>query len=475
MVCTKIYWLLTVLIFPVISFANKPNVLLIAVDDLNADLGCYGHPLVKSPNVDRLAERGLRFDRAYCQYPVCNPSRSSFMTGLYPEQTGVLSNAGHFRDKQPDIASLSQHFINHGYFAARIGKIYHYGVPTQIGTDGEDDKASWNKVINPIGIDRTRQDEVITLRAGSYGGTMSWLLLDSKDEEHTDGQAALAAVKLMEDHHPDKTGKPFFLAVGFYRPHTPYVAPLHHAQHYPLDKIEPVLELPGDRDDIPPAALPDRPNQRELTLEQRKEIIRAYYASTTLMDACLGRVLDGLKKLKLDDDTIVVFLSDHGYHLGQHGLWQKSDLFEGSARVPFIISVPGMKTAGQSSNSLTELIDLYPTLADLCNLPQPKHLKGHSLAPLLANPMATVRQAAYSTTRIRPRLPGFTGKVKPLGRSIRTDRYRYTEWADGKYGVELYDYQTDPREITNLARSAAHTDKVKQLKTIFDQTRKHTR
>ena len=473
--CTKIYWLLTVLIFPVISFANKPNVLLIAVDDLNADLGCYGHPLVKSPNVDRLAERGLRFDRAYCQYPVCNPSRSSFMTGLYPEQTGVLSNAGHFRDKQPDIASLSQHFINHGYFAARIGKIYHYGVPTQIGTDGEDDKASWNKVINPIGIDRTRQDEVITLRAGSYGGTMSWLLLDSKDEEHTDGQAALAAVKLMEDHHPDKTGKPFFLAVGFYRPHTPYVAPLHHAQHYPLDKIEPVLELPGDRDDIPPAALPDRPNQRELTLEQRKEIIRAYYASTTLMDACLGRVLDGLKKLKLDDDTIVVFLSDHGYHLGQHGLWQKSDLFEGSARVPFIISVPGMKTAGQSSNSLTELIDLYPTLADLCNLPQPKHLKGHSLAPLLANPMATVRQAAYSTTRIRPRLPGFTGKVKPLGRSIRTDRYRYTEWADGKYGVELYDYQTDPREITNLARSAAHTDKVKQLKTIFDQTRKHTR
>ena len=472
---TKIHWLLSVLIFPLISFADKPNVLLIAVDDLNADLGCYGHPLVKSPNVDRLAERGLRFDRAYCQYPVCNPSRSSFMTGLYPEQTGVLSNAGHFRDKQPDIASLSQHFINHGYFAARIGKIYHYGVPTQIGTDGEDDKASWNKVINPIGIDRTRQDEVITLRAGSYGGTMSWLLLDSKDEEHTDGQAALAAVKLMEEHHPNKTGKPFFLAVGFYRPHTPYVAPLHHARHYPLDKIKPVLELPGDRDDIPPAALPDRPNQRELTIEQRKEIIRAYYASTTLMDACLGRVLDGLKKLKLDDDTIVVFLSDHGYHLGQHGLWQKSDLFEGSARVPFIISVPGMKTAGQSSSSLTELIDLYPTLADLCNLPQPKHLKGHSLAPLLANPTATVRQAAYSTTRIRPRLPGFTGKVKPLGRSIRTDRYRYTEWADGKYGVELYDYQTDPREITNLARSAAHTDKVKQLKTIFDQTRKHTR
>ena len=223
------------LFLAVSSGHQRPNVVLILSDDLGYhDLGCYGHPLVHSPNVDRLAKRGLRFDRAYCQYPVCNPSRSSFMTGLYPEQTGVLSNAGHFRDKTPAIASLSQHFINHGYFAARIGKIYHYGVPTQIGTDGVDDKPSWNKVINPIGIDRTRQDEVITLRAGAYGGTMSWLLLDSKDEEHTDGQAALAAVYFLEENHPDKTGKPFFLAVGFYRPHTPYVAPKKYFAMYPL-------------------------------------------------------------------------------------------------------------------------------------------------------------------------------------------------------------------------------------------------
>ena len=173
------------------------------------------------------------------------------------------------------------------------------------------------------------------------------------------------------------------------------------------------MEIPGDRDDIPPAALPDRPNHRELTIEQRKEIIRAYYASTTLMDACLGRVLDGLEKLKLADDTIVVFLSDHGYHLGHHGLWQKSDLFEGSARVPLIISVPGMKTAGQTSDSLTELVDLYPTLTDLCGLPKPKHLKGKSLTPVLTDPKATIRKAAFSTTRIRPRLPGITGKAKP--------------------------------------------------------------
>jgi arylsulfatase A-like enzyme len=240
-----------------------------------------------------------------------------------------------------------------------------------------------------------------------------------------------------------------------------------------LDKIKPVLEIPGDRDDIPRAALPDRPHQRELTLEQRKEIIRAYYASITLMDACLGRVLDGLEKLKLADDTIVVFLSDHGYHLGHHGLWQKSDLFEGSARVPLIISVPGMKTAGQATASLTELVDLYPTLADLCGLPKPKHLKGQSLLPILADPKAAVRKAAYSTTRIRKRLPGLNGQK--LGRSIRTTRYRYTEWNEGQHGVELYDYQNDPKEITNLARSAAHTATLKKMKTLFDQTRKHTK
>ena len=260
---TAVFRLLILLILasPAIH-AAAPNVLLIAVDDLNADLGCYGHPLVHSPNVDRLAKRGLRFDKAYCQYPVCNPSRSSFMTGLYPEQTGVLSNAGNFRDKHPKLATLSQHFMKHGYFAARVGKIYHYGVPLQIGTDGEDDKPSWNKVVNPIGIDRVELDAVTSLRKGSYGGTLSWRIVDSKDEDHTDGQGALAAIKLLEENHPDKTGKPFFLAVGFYRPHTPYVAPTHHAKHYPLSKINPVLEKPGDRDDIPLAALHDRPNQR---------------------------------------------------------------------------------------------------------------------------------------------------------------------------------------------------------------------
>ena len=246
----------------------KPNVLFIAVDDLNNDLGCYGHPLVQSPNIDRLASRGMRFDRAYCQYPVCNPSRASLMTGLYPEQTGVLSNAGDFRERHPDITTLSQHFMNNGYFAARVGKIYHYGVPLQIGTDGKDDAASWNTVANPIGIDRTELDSVATLQKGKYGGTLSWRIVESRDDDHTDGKGALEAIRLIEKNHPDKTGKPFFLAMGFFRPHTPYVAPAHYADLYPLDKIDPVMEKPGDRDDIPPAALADRVHQRELSSGQ---------------------------------------------------------------------------------------------------------------------------------------------------------------------------------------------------------------
>ena len=407
----------------------KPNVLLIAVDDLNTDLGCYGHPLVHSPNVDRLAKRGVRFEKAYCQYPVCNPSRSSFMTGLYPEQTGVLSNAGNFRGKHPKLVALSQHFMKHGYFAARVGKIYHYGVPLQIGTDGEDDKVSWNEVVNPIGVDRTELDEVITIRKGAYGGTLSWRILEGKDENHTDGKGALAAINLMEKNHPDKTGKPFFLAAGFYRPHTPYVAPTHHAKHYPLSKINPVLEKPDDRDDLPLTALHDRSNQRELTVEQKREIIQAYYASTTLMDACLDRVLNALDRLKLTENSIVVFISDHGYHLGHKGLWQKSDLFEGSNRVPMIISVPGTKNADQSTSSLAELVDLYPTLSDLCDLPKPTHLKGQSLVKVLDEPEATVREAAFTVTILRKRMPGQKGREHLLGHTIRTKRYRYTEWA----------------------------------------------
>lgn len=444
----------------------KRNVLFILSDDLNTDLGCYRHPIVQSPNIDRLAKRGVRFERAYCQYPLCNPSRSSFMTSLYPDQTGVLGNGDDFRKKNPDVVTLGQLFQQHGYFVARVGKIFHYGVPLQIGTDGADDKVTWQQVVNPRGIDRESHGRIQTLVPNEFGATLSWLSIPSKDEDHTDGVGATEAIKLLESHNPSNTGQPFFLAVGFYRPHTPYVAPEHHFQRYAREKIQPVMEQPGDRDDIPPAALFDRPKQRELTVAQRQEIIQAYFASISLMDAQVGRLLDALDRLKLTESTVVVFASDHGYQLGEHGLWQKSSLFERSVRVPLIIVDPSGKNAGKGSNALTEMLDIYPTLAQLCGLPKPGHVMGESLVPILQNPDQGGRDVAFSVTVSRTNVRNRQGN--PIkGYSIRTSQYRYTSWEGGAAGEELYDYDSDPQELNNLARDAEHVEQLKKLKELL--------
>ncbi len=448
----------------------KRNVLFIVSDDLNCDLGCYGDKLVKSPSVDRLAKQGVLFENAYCQYPVCNPSRSSFMTGCYPDQTGVLSNGGDLRKALPDVVTMPQLFQKHGYFVARVGKIFHYSVPNAIGTSSADDPASWQLVVNPRGIDREIHDRIHTLQKGQFGGTLSWFNIKSRDEEHTDGIGATEAIKLLETHHPEKTGKPFFLAVGFYRPHTPYVAPSHWFEKYPLDDIDPVLEKTGDRDDIPLAALADRPGQRELTIAKRKEIIQAYYASISLMDAQVGRLLDTLDRLKLRNNTVVVFISDHGYHLGHHGLWQKGDLFEGSARVPMIVSSPGMKNAGRKTKAVTELVDLYPTIAELCDLPGPDHLKGSSVVPALQAPEHPGKDAAMTVAWSRGGQMHKEIKGKQIkGYTIRTSRYRYTEWNEGEFGAELYDYDGDPDEFTNLAGKAEHAETVSTMKKLLQR------
>ena len=445
---------------------QKRNVLMIVSDDLNTDLGCYGHPLVKSPNIDRLAQRGIRFDRAYCQYPLCNPSRSSFMTSLYPDQTGVLSNGNDFRVKQPDVVTLGQLFQQAGYFVARVGKIYHYGVPLQIGTDGADDKHSWQLVVNPRGIDRESHDKIHTLVPGEFGGTLSWLNVPSRDEEHTDGIGATEAIRLLEEHQPAKTGRPFFLAVGFYRPHTPYVAPSHHFDKYAIEAIQPSLEKPGDRSDIPAPALFDKPQQRELSVGQRKQIIQAYFASISFMDAQVGRLLAALDRLDLTDNTVIVFMSDHGYQLGEHGLWQKSTLFERSVRVPLIVANPRNKNAGQATSALTELVDVYPTLAQLCGLQNPPHVRGQSLVPVLDDVGQSMREAALSVTMSRSR-PGGKGDNRIKGYSIRTARYRYTAWNNAEAGEELYDYETDPDEFTNLARDPQQRELLERMQALL--------
>ena len=446
----------------------SPNILFIAVDDLNTDLGTYGHNMVLSPHIDRLAARGIRFDRAYCQYPVCSPSRSSFLTGLYPEQTGVLSNQGQFRERLPDTPTLPQWFKTHGYHTARVGKIFHYGVPREIGSDGMDDPASWLETVNPRGIDREVHDRIHTLVPNEFGGTLSWLSLDADEGRHTDELGAEAAIRIMEERHPDRTGTPLFLAVGFYRPHTPFVAPDSFFAMYPLDRIEPVLEQPGDRNDIPLPALADRPRQRALSLEQRREIIQAYYASISFMDAQVGRLIDALERLDLTDNTIIVFVSDHGYHLGHHGLWQKGDLFEGSVRVPLIVSIPAGGPWDTGTEALVELVDLYPTLVDLADLPPPGHLVGQSLRSILMLPDRLGHSSAFSVARSRAGWmhPEMQGR-DVIGHTIRTLRFRYTEWNEGDEGVELYDYQNDPLELNNLSGSTNHAQVQDSLKSIL--------
>ncbi|HIF01710.1 MAG: sulfatase [Fuerstiella sp.] len=432
---------------PVVS-AARPNVLFIAVDDLSAALGCYGDVIARTPHIDGLAASGVRFDRAYNQLPLCNPTRASIMTGLRPDQIKVYDLDRHFRDEVPDVVTLSQAFQQAGYFAARVGKIYHYNVPAAIGTDGFDDPPSWNKTVNPKG--RDKDDESLIFNAEPHrkiSGALSWLAADGDDTEQTDGMIATEAICLMEQHR----AKPFFLAVGFFRPHTPYVAPKKYFDMYPVRQMRLPFAPIGDRDDIPvPAFAHNCPIPHyDLPQPVLLQALQAYYACVSFVDAQVGRLLAALDRLNLAEDTIVVFWSDHGYHLGEHnGIWQKRTLFEEGARTPLIIRVPGRAGNGQSCRRIVEFVDIYPTLTNVAGVKAPDNLAGRDLTPLLDAPLSAWDGLAV-TQVLRPADERL--KTMVMGCSIRTHRWRYTEWAEGKEGVELYDHQTDPMEFHNLA------------------------
>ena len=445
--------------------AGKPNVLFIVSDDLNNHLGCYGYG-VKTPAIDELARRGMRFDRAYCQDPLCNPSRVSFLSGLRPDKTHVFLLNTPPRKYLGDWTMLPEYFRKNGYHTVQVGKIYHTG-------DAFEDPRSWDVEIRETGK-KPPEDQIVKQGEpdGPSGHSIDWEWLSTADKDTPDGIVARKAVDYMKQAVADR--KPFFLGVGFRRPHAPFAAPQKYFDLYPPEKLQlpdpvPNGHLASLMKDAINYPMPNKP----MPESQVRELLSAYYACTSFMDAQVGVVLKALDEMKLWDDTIVVFIGDHGYHLGEHGgLWHKLSLFEESARVPLVIYAPGMKAQGKSCERLVELVDLYPTLVSLCGLSPRDGLDGVNLTPLLNNSSAPGKEAAYTVVaRCADPSVNQSQAMDYLGRSVRTDRWRYTEWDDGKRGAELYDHMNDPHEWVNLAQDPQQAGTVAQLKGLLKADR----
>ena len=431
---------------PAIS-SDKLNVLFIIADDLNCALGAYGDPLAITPNIDKLAKKGVVFGNTHVQYPLCGPSRVSLMTGLYPDQTKSKKLRLYVRQTIPDVVTIGQKFRKENYHSVRVGKIYHYHNPRDIGTAGHDDSYTWDRTVNPYGRDKIEEYKLKGLKSKLDGGTLSWLQADGNDEEQTDGIGATETIGFLDEF--SKSGENFFLAFGLYRPHVPFVAPKKYFDLYDINDFK----VPQSTDDylntIPkPAAISVRRKKEQVDIDPNlaKEIKHAYYATTSFVDAQIGRVLDKLKETGLDKNTIVVFTSDHGYHLGEHGHWQKQTLFEDGTRVPLIIAGPGIKNNKEIINNPVELVDLYPTIMDLVQMQTPKFVSGKSIVPLLENSENIVRENALTELQVN------TGNGIAQGYSIKTKRYRLSQWEHkGVKAYELYDHYTDTSELNNIA------------------------
>lgn len=428
---------------------NPPNVLFIIADDLTSTaLSCYGNTVCRTPNIDRLAAQGTRFTRAFCNATYCGPSRASFLSGYYPHATGVLGYTSP-RPQIGDRATWPQHFKNHGYHTARVSKIFHMGVPGGIedGGDGADDPLSWTERFNSPGPEWKAPGAGETLEGNPDGkkpvvggNTFVVVEADGDDLVHSDGKTAKKAVELLQR----LAGKPFFLAVGFVRPHVPFVSPKHYFEPYlPYDKMPLPEKQPGDWDDIPKPGVNYKTSLNMKMDERRqKKAVGGYYAAVSFLDAQVGKVLDALEKSGQADNTIVIFTSDHGYHLGEHDFWAKVSLRDESAMSPLLIKVPGKKPA--VCRSLVELIDLYPTVSALCGLEVPARLQGKDISPLLDDPARRVRDSAFC---VAPSSKGFL---------LREDDWAYIQYGeDASGGVELFDMVRDPRQFTNLAKNPA--------------------
>ena len=474
---TAIPSVLLVFCFASVGNSERPNVLLILVDDLKPSFGAYGEAWVHSPNLDRLANRGMRFDAAYCNQAVCAPSRNNLLIGSRSTSTGVYSLGFHFRKAIPNAVTLPEHFKNHGYHAAGIGKVFH------IGHGNINDKRSWSvpfqpdKVIDYVLKEST--DGQLTREEAYFSNQQlgqikslprgaAWERSDVDDNAYADGRIATEGVHRLQAYK--KSGKPFFLALGFTKPHLPFCAPAKYWDLYDADK------LPTAAYTQPPSGAPKYagktlgelnqykpiPQDPPLSDEITRKLIHGYYASMSYMDAQVGRVLDELDRLQLDDNTIIVLWGDHGYHLGDHGSWTKHTNYEQANRIPIVIVAPRKTSPQSSSQALVETVDIYPTLCELAGLPipvGPQPIDGDSLVPILDGSEKAVSDHAYHC------FP----KNGKLGRAIRTQRYRLVEWkpqrGNGPLEYELYDYQQDPLERANLA--ARQPEVVTRLKKIL--------
>ncbi|MFV0443378.1 MAG: sulfatase [Planctomycetaceae bacterium] len=435
---------------------SRPNVLFIAIDDLNDWVGpLQGHPQIQTPHMDRLAARGTTFTNAHCQAPLCNPSRTSLMTGLRPSTTGVYCLAPWFRESEPlkDVVTLSQHFTANGYHTFTTGKIFHGGYPPKPQRASE-----FNEWGPPSTVGARPKTKLVTTPGGNHP-LVDWGTFDHQDEDKGDWQCASYAVKKLQSDLPE----PFFLSCGFFLPHVPCYATQKWFDLYPEESLQLPPVLDGDRDDTPEFSwylhwkLPEVRLSWLKKNQQWKPLVRAYLASTSFMDSQIGRLLDALEASGHADDTVIVLWSDHGWHLGEKAITGKNTLWDRSARVPLIFAGPGI-TEGVKCDQPAELLDIYPTLLDLCSLPQPQipaaihdrttTLEGHSLVPQLKNPAAVREQPAITTHNIH-------------NHGIRTTKWRYIRYADGS--EELYDMEADPNEWKNLAGDPQYKTTIAEL------------
>ncbi len=446
---------------------EHPNILLIISDDLTTTAVSYqSNTLCKTPNIDQLASQGVSYTHAFSQYPVCGPSRASMMFGYYPHTSkcfGYVSGREHVGEH---IESMAQFFKNRGYYTARVSKIFHMGVPIDIetGSNGADDSISWTERFNSqaaewqaLGTAELVENNPDGSIKRKGGNVMCIVKADGGDEVHADGKTADKVCELLRSHK----GKPFFIAAGMVRPHVPFVAPKSYFDPYPHAEIPLPQKVPGDWEDIPQKGINYRTTKNtQMSIEQQQKAIAGYYASVSYMDAQVGKILNTLKEEGLEDNTIVIFTSDHGFHLGEHDFWMKVSLKDESIRTPLIIKVPRKQAA--VCHSLVELIDLYPTLVDLAGFQPPPHLQGSSLKESINTPDIQVKDYIFSTS------------LRGHALHIQDKRWSYTQYGrQAENGMELYQLTTDPKQYNNLAMEPDFADTVKKYQTILQEKLKH--